>query len=133
MAEASRKHFGKGARGKGAGAGAMTELEVEKIPDSGVLSNRDKSQNDKDRGLDGKETETEELRDHAMNGLDDPKSEPVAGLRAAFFLLAKPRRQPVEEARQGNQRKREADAARELATRHGHKPRPRRRSPTRRR
>jgi hypothetical protein len=36
----------------------MTELEVEKIPDSGVLSNRDKSRHDKDRGLDGKETET---------------------------------------------------------------------------
>jgi hypothetical protein len=78
-----------------------------------VLSNRDKSRHDKDRGLDGKETETEELRDHAMNGLDDRKSEPVAGFRAAFFFLAKPRRQPVEEARKGDQRKREADAARE--------------------
>lgn len=36
-----------------------------------MLSNRDKSQHDKDRGLDGRETE--ELRDHAMNQLDDGK------------------------------------------------------------
>jgi hypothetical protein len=71
MAKASRKHFGKGAHGKG--AGAMTDVGVEKIPDSGVLSNRDKSRHVKDRGLDGKETETEELRDHAMNRLDDGK------------------------------------------------------------
>jgi len=73
MAKASRKHFGKGAQGKQTGTGAMTDVEVEKIPDSGVLSNRDKSQHDKDRGLDGKDTETEELRDHAMNRLDDGK------------------------------------------------------------
>lgn len=73
MAKASRKHFGPGARGKGAGAGAMTDVEVEKIPDSGVLSNRDKSQHDKERGLDEKGVETDELRDHAMNRLDDGK------------------------------------------------------------
>ena len=74
MAHANREHFGKGAQGKKAGAGAMTDVAVEKIPDSGVLSNRDKSQHDKERGLDGKETETEELRDHAMNRLDDGKA-----------------------------------------------------------
>ena len=51
----------------------MTDVEVDKIPDSGVLSNRDKSQHDKARGLDGKEVESEELRDHAMNHLDDGK------------------------------------------------------------
>jgi len=37
------------------------------------LSNRDKSQHDKERGLGGKETESGELRDHAMNRLDDGK------------------------------------------------------------
>ncbi len=73
MAKASRKHFGAGAHGKGDGTGAMTDVEVGKIPDSGVLSNRDKSQHDKDRGLDEKGTESEELRDHDMNRLDDGK------------------------------------------------------------
>ncbi|HZZ61033.1 MAG TPA: hypothetical protein VFE63_07650 [Roseiarcus sp.] len=73
MAKASRKHFGKGEQGKGAGTGAMTDAEVEKIPDSGVLSNRNKSQHDKDRGLDEKGTENEGLRDHDMNRLDDGK------------------------------------------------------------
>jgi len=38
-----------------------------------VLSNRDKSQHDKARGLDEKGTESEELRDHAGNRLDDGK------------------------------------------------------------
>lgn len=73
MAKASRKHFGPGAQGKHTGTGAMTDVQVDKIPDSGVLSNRDKSQHDKARGLDGKEIESEELRDHAMNHLDDGK------------------------------------------------------------
>lgn len=73
MAKASRKHFGKGEHGKGAGTGAMTDAEVEKIPDSGVLSNRNKSRHDKERGLDEKGTENEGLRDHDMNRLDDGK------------------------------------------------------------
>jgi len=73
MAHASRKHFGPGSQGKHAGNGAMTDVEIEKIPDAGVLSNRDKSQHDKERGLDSKEIETEEVRDHAMNRLDDGK------------------------------------------------------------
>jgi hypothetical protein len=51
----------------------MTDVEVGKVPDSGVLSNRDKSQHDKDRGLDEKGTESDELRDHEMNRLDDGK------------------------------------------------------------
>ena len=71
MAHASRKAIGPGSQGKHTGSGAMTDVEVEKLPDSGVLSNRDKSRHDKERGLDGKDTETEELRDHAMNRFDD--------------------------------------------------------------
>ena len=73
MAKASHKHFGAGAQGKRDGTGAMTDVEVNKIPDAGVLSNRDKSQHDKDRGLDEKGAENEELRDHAANRLDDGK------------------------------------------------------------
>jgi hypothetical protein len=43
MAKASRKKMGPGAHGKHAGTGAMTDVDAEKIPDAGVLSNRDKS------------------------------------------------------------------------------------------
>jgi len=38
-----------------------------------VLSNRDKSQHEKERGLDGKDVKSEELRDHGMNRIDDGK------------------------------------------------------------
>jgi len=73
MAKASRKKMGAGAQGKHAGAGAMTDVDIGKIPDAGVLSNRDKSQHEKERGLDGKDVKSEELRDHGMNRIDDGK------------------------------------------------------------
>ena len=58
MAKASRKHFGPGRAGQTHGnGGPTTHVQVERIPNSGVLSNRDKSQHDKARGLDGKEIE----------------------------------------------------------------------------
>jgi hypothetical protein len=41
-----------------------------------VLSNRDKSRHSKQRGLDGKSAQTEQLQDHAANrltGADRPK------------------------------------------------------------
>jgi len=71
MAKASRKKMGAGAQGKHAGVGAMTDVDIGKIPDAGVLSNRDKSQHDKERGLDGKDAKSEELRDHRMNRIHD--------------------------------------------------------------
>ena len=55
MAKASRKKMGAGAQGKHAGAGTMTDVDIGTIPDAGVLSNRDKSQHEKERGLDGKD------------------------------------------------------------------------------
>ena len=73
MANANHHKIGSGTQGKGAGVGAMTDVDLEKIPDSGILSNRDKSQHPSDRGLDGKGTQTDELRDHAMNHMDDGK------------------------------------------------------------
>jgi hypothetical protein len=61
------KHLGPGANRKGAGTGAMTDMQEELIGENVVLSNRDKSEHSKSRGQDGKWTQTEELKDHAAN------------------------------------------------------------------
>lgn len=71
MAQASRKHFGAGARGKGDGSGAMTDAAPEDIPGAIVLSNRDKAQHSDQRGLDGRAMQTEQFHDHAANRMDD--------------------------------------------------------------
>jgi hypothetical protein len=73
MANANHSKMGAGTQGKGAGVGALTDVDLEKIPDAGVLSNRDKSQHPEGRGLDGKGTLTDELHDHAMNRINDGK------------------------------------------------------------
>ncbi|MEE9986650.1 hypothetical protein [Agrobacterium pusense] len=67
MAHADRKHFGKGTQGKGAGAGAMTELDKGSIEENQILSNRDKKQHSKERGLDGAAIKTDQEQDHAAN------------------------------------------------------------------
>ena len=67
MANASHKHIGAGAQGKGDGTGAMTTVETGDIPDNMVLSNRDKAQHGDQRGLDGQAVQTEQYRDHASN------------------------------------------------------------------
>ncbi len=54
MVKADRKHFGAGARGKGDGTGAMSEVATEDLPANAVLSNRDKAQHSKERGLDSR-------------------------------------------------------------------------------
>lgn len=74
MAKASRHNIGPGAQGKGAGVGAMTDVDLSKIPESGILSNRDKSRHTDGRGLDGKEIQNEQLQDHEMNHNDDGKA-----------------------------------------------------------
>jgi hypothetical protein len=71
MANASRKHMGVGATGKGAGAGAMTEVEPEAVPENMPLSNRDKQRHSGERGLDSKAVQTEQLQDHAANRLSE--------------------------------------------------------------
>ena len=53
--------------GKGAGAGAMTDLQDDLVGENEVLSNRDKVQEFGDRGQDGKWIQTEQLEDHAAN------------------------------------------------------------------
>ncbi len=50
MAQASRKHFGAGAQGKGDGTGAMSDLEPEEVPANMILSNRDKAGHSETRG-----------------------------------------------------------------------------------
>ncbi|OLP52703.1 hypothetical protein BJF92_14970 [Rhizobium rhizosphaerae] len=67
MAKADHKHFGSGSQGKGDGSGAMTVLEDGILPDNMILSNRDKAQHSRERGLDGKNIQTEQYRDHAGN------------------------------------------------------------------
>jgi hypothetical protein len=71
MANASKKSFGKATQGKRAGVGGMTNIRKEGIEENKVLSNRDKSQHSRDRGLDGKETKTEQYQDHAGGHLRD--------------------------------------------------------------
>jgi len=71
MAKASKTRSGVGAQGKGAGVGAMTDLPKDKVQENMALSNRDKSRHPKERGLDSKAIQTEQLQSHAANRLDD--------------------------------------------------------------
>ena len=71
MAKASSKHIGAAAHGKGSGAGAMTDIDKNILPDNMVLSNRDKAQHSRERGLDSKTVQTEQFHDHESNHLDD--------------------------------------------------------------
>jgi hypothetical protein len=67
MAQADKKHFGKGSQGKGSGAGAMSEADGTTVGDNQVLSNRDKKQHSKERGQDGNAIKTDQQQDHAAN------------------------------------------------------------------
>ncbi|KKX30688.1 hypothetical protein [Rhizobium sp. LC145] len=71
MAHASTKHVGSGTRGKGSGSGAMTDVDKELIPENTVLSNRDKAQHSRQRGLDSKAVQTEQFHDHEANHLKE--------------------------------------------------------------
>ncbi|AZO63632.1 MAG: hypothetical protein E5Y88_01615 [Mesorhizobium sp.] len=71
MAKGSKKHIGVGSQGKGSGTGAMTTTPKDKIEENQVLSNRDKAQHTKERGLDSKQVATEQRQDHAANRLRD--------------------------------------------------------------
>ncbi|PSJ63280.1 hypothetical protein [Kumtagia ephedrae] len=69
MANGGKKHMGRGTQGKGSGQGGMTDMPKDKIEENAVLSNRDKAQHTKERGLDGKEIRNEQYQDHAGNRL----------------------------------------------------------------
>jgi hypothetical protein len=67
MANAGKKHFGKGTQGRGTGSGAMTELPREMVGENEVLSNRDKKLHSEERGQDGNSIKTEQEQDHSAN------------------------------------------------------------------
>jgi hypothetical protein len=67
MANASRKHIGEGSQGKKDGSGALTHMDLDKIGQNDILSNRDKSQHTDGRGLDGKAIKSDQYQDHAAN------------------------------------------------------------------
>ncbi|MCO6187772.1 hypothetical protein [Rhizobium sp. L1K21] len=71
MANADKKHFKQGSQGKGDGSGAMTELDDDILDKDKVLSNRDKASHSEERGLDSKNVQTEEYKDHAANRRSD--------------------------------------------------------------
>ena len=74
MANASKKHFGAGARGKSSGEGAMTTTPEGMLQENAVLSNRDKAAHSQARGMDGKQIKTEQHHDHAANRIPDEGS-----------------------------------------------------------
>lgn len=67
MANADRHKMGSAAQGKGTGTGAMTDLPDGILEENMVLSNRDKSRHNDERGLDSKMVQTEQYQDHAAN------------------------------------------------------------------
>ncbi|MGZ2385356.1 hypothetical protein [Rhizobium brockwellii] len=67
MAHSDKKHFGKGTQAKGAGAGAMTDLDEDTGGENEVLSNRDKKQHSKERGQDGNAIKTAQQQDYSAN------------------------------------------------------------------
>jgi hypothetical protein len=75
MSRGGKKQVGAGAHGKGAGSGANTDVQKEKIGDNMVVSNRDKSQHTDQRGMDSKHIQSEQFQDHAANRLDDEAAE----------------------------------------------------------
>ena len=76
MANASKKHMGTGAQGKGSGEGAMTTMPKEMVTENQILSNRDKAQHSKERGLDSKAVMTDQYQDHSVNRLPEETDEP---------------------------------------------------------
>ncbi|MGU3540520.1 hypothetical protein [Methylobacterium sp. A54F] len=75
MAKADRSSMGAGAQGKGTGTGAMTELPEGVLEENMVLSNRDKSRHTDERGLDGRNVQTEQYHDHAGNRQMDAEAD----------------------------------------------------------
>jgi hypothetical protein len=76
------KHMGPGAQGKRAGNGALTELPEGILEENMVLSNRDKSRHNEQRGLDSATVQTEQYHDHVGNQRKFDASDKPPGTRA---------------------------------------------------
>ena len=70
MAKANSKHMGPGSQGKSSGTGAMTDINKDILPENMVLSNRDKAQHSRERGLDSKTVRNEQFQDNQANHLE---------------------------------------------------------------
>nr|WP_152095329.1 hypothetical protein [Rhizobium dioscoreae] len=67
MAHAGKKQFSRGSKGRGDASGAATTLEEGKVGENAVLSNREKAQHSRERGLDSRDVQTEQYHDHVSN------------------------------------------------------------------
>ncbi|HRO14178.1 MAG TPA: hypothetical protein PLL33_03880 [Paracoccus sp. (in: a-proteobacteria)] len=69
MANASSKKFGAGQQdqGKGDGTGGMTPEELDALPRTEILSNRDTSRHSEQRGLDSRHVQTQQHHEHVGN------------------------------------------------------------------
>lgn len=78
MANASKNHMGPGTQGKGSGTGAMTpeSLADGLLGENQVLSNRDKSRHNGERGLDSRAVQNEQRQDSALNQQKPKEQEP---------------------------------------------------------
>jgi len=74
MAQADKKHFGKGTKGKPSGSGAMTDLEDGVLGENEALSNRDKKLHSRERGQDGAAIKTDQEQDHSANRIPPDES-----------------------------------------------------------
>ncbi|OBQ96554.1 MULTISPECIES: hypothetical protein [unclassified Mesorhizobium] len=71
MASGGKKHMGRGSQGKGDGTGAKTTVPKDMNGENDVLSNRDKKQHTKERGLDSNRIKSDQYQDHAANRIPE--------------------------------------------------------------
>ncbi len=75
MANASKKHMGPAGTSKGTGEGAMTSESVAdgRVEENMVLSNRDKSRHNDERGLDSRRVQSDQLQETPMSRKTAPE------------------------------------------------------------
>jgi len=70
--------MGAGVQGKGDGTGGMTDLPDGVLGENMVLKNRDKSQHSAERGMDGRQIQTEQFHDHVAGHEGDEVEDGIA-------------------------------------------------------